>query len=141
MSINDKICCVQQLENPTMACRNDENLLCALDLSKFIHSFIFTCFRRATLQQSWFSRGPLLKRKRYIYKVKYNSIINIEKKGSTKLKGNNEWCYAIMTFSFSLKVGKVLAFPQSLGSEFQILAPPPVCKAVLPKFRFHSWGP
>ena len=27
-----KICCVRQLENPTIACRNDKNLLCALGL-------------------------------------------------------------------------------------------------------------
>ena len=43
--------------------------------SPFI-SFIFTCFKRFTLQQSWFSRGPPSKGKKYIYKVKYNSIIN-----------------------------------------------------------------
>ena len=72
-----------------------------------IISFIFTCFRRFTLQQSWFSMGPHLKRKKYIYKVKYNSIINREKKSSTKLGEKNKWCYAIMAFSFSLKVGKV----------------------------------
>ena len=65
-----KICCVRQLENPTIACRNDKNLLCALDLSKFIHSFIFTCFRRVTLQQSWFSRGPPLKRKKILIQGK-----------------------------------------------------------------------
>ena len=32
----------------------------------------------------------------------------------------NKCCYAIMAFSFLLKVGKVLAFLQSLGSELQI---------------------
>ena len=29
--------------------------------------FIFISFRRVTLQQSWFSRGPPLKRKKYVY--------------------------------------------------------------------------
>ena len=55
--------------------------------------------------------------------VKCNPIINKEEKSSTNLKEKNKWCYAIIAFSFSLKVGKVLAFLQSLGSEFHILAP------------------
>ena len=42
--------------------------------------FIFTCFKRFTLQQSWFSRGSPSKGKKYIHKVKYNSIINRGKK-------------------------------------------------------------
>ena len=44
-----------------------------------IISFIFTCFRRVTLQQSWFSGGPPSKRKKHIHKIKYNTIINKEK--------------------------------------------------------------
>ena len=36
--------------------------------------FIFTFYRRVTLQHSWFSRGPPLKRTN-IYKLKYNPII------------------------------------------------------------------
>ena len=42
--------------------------------------FIFTYFRRVILQQSWFSRGHPIKRKKYIYKAKYNPILNKEKK-------------------------------------------------------------
>ena len=41
--------------------------------------FIFTFFRRVTLQQSWFSRGPPLKGKNR-YKLKYNPIILTKKK-------------------------------------------------------------
>ena len=60
-------------------------------------------------------------------------------KSSSKLKEKNKWCYAIMAFSFSLKVGKVLAFLQSLGSEFQILAP--LCaKLFCPNFIFILGG-
>ena len=44
--------------------------------------FIFTSFRRVTLQQSWFSRGPHLKRKKICIQLKYNNKIwqKIQKK-------------------------------------------------------------
>ena len=48
--------------------------------------FIFTFFRRVTLQQSWFSRGPLLKGKN-IYKLKYNPIL-LTKKETEKVVQN-----------------------------------------------------
>ena len=50
-------------------------------------------------------KGPSFKKKKYIYKVKYNSIINKEKKVAQNLKRKING--AIMAFSFSLKVGKV----------------------------------
>ena len=65
-------------------------------------------------------------------------IINREK-SSTKLKVKNKWCYAIVAFSFSLKVGKVLDFLQLLGSEFQILAPL-YAKLFCPNFIFTLGG-
>ena len=47
--------------------------------------FIFH-FWRVSLQQNWFSRGPPLERKKYIYKVKYNPIINKGKRVARNLK-------------------------------------------------------
>ena len=97
-------------------CHRAPALIHSFSFHSFLHVLGGLPFSKAGFQ------GPSFKKKKYIYKVKCNSIINKEK-SSTKSKKKNKWCYAIMAFSFSLKVGKVLAFLPSLGSEFQILAP------------------
>ena len=70
-------------------------------------------------------KGPSFKRKTYIQAKIQSYNINEKKnrKTSTKLKDKNKWWYASMAFSFTLNAGKVLAVLQSLGSEFQIVAP------------------
>ena len=46
---------------------SEPRFLCTVGTFIVFHfTFIFTCFRRATLQQSWFSRGPPLREKIYI---------------------------------------------------------------------------
>ena len=102
--------------------------------------FIFTFFRRVTLHQSWFSRGPPLNRKN-TYKLKYNPIILAKKteKVARNLKRKIKWCYASMAFSFTLNAGKVWAVLQSLGSEFQIVAPL-YAKLFCPNFVFFLGG-
>ena len=79
-----------------------------LERNHYFISFILQFFRKVTLQHSCFSRGPPLKRKRIIFKLKYNAIILRKKnKSNTKFTEKNKCCYARMAYSFTLNVGKV----------------------------------
>ena len=54
---------------------------------KYIHSFFFTSFWRVTLQHCWFSRGPPLKEKQYIYiQLKYSDYNTTKKNGKNITK-------------------------------------------------------